>query len=717
MPDLRFDRRSFGGSDLALGKTNDLDFHRESTGGYNLSFGSQSPPSDTDIFVDVNLPEIAVDALISLPCDIDANVTLPEIVAENQLEYLVNVWRGPQLSAGLRHESGRLTRANFGADWQPPATFLIGVNLPACTAAPSLREQALNWDLSPAKPMFNAVRFDEAVPLRSIIGSDFQDGARAEAYYCSQWESTARIEVVAAASYAYPPRQACTPVVFWDSGESLKNIAALLYNPRPDRHRVYRVIPWSLAGSVVSLWPRSDPWEPPPPRPRIITPDLAFTCLATPEADLHFGIICGRRGGPVRIPVRRTYIVINDIEITRVADGFPIQAKSVSLSLDADSWAWGFSATLLGTSALDAVQPDELGEPVMLQIDINGYSWRVYAEEFTENREFGRRSISVSGRGLSAYLSAPYKLPGSGQADEQLLLQQIMAQHLPLDDSWTLNWTPGTPDWLIPAGAASWSNKTPIQAINEAAIDVGLVVVPAMDSKSLTVQPRYPVLPWHYATATPDITVPDAAIINVSRRQRKTTQANAVYVHGAEVGGVLARCYLSLTAGDRVAETRSSSLITDVDAARLLGSRTLAAEYEQPGVRSIVFPLGGEFALGEVGKLLRVEIDSSHSLGVINSVSVSAAVSGNGSISVRQSLTIGEESQNKWIKFKSILPSDPLLIGNVVLAHSDGSCTVSLPSGGTVRVRGSGSPGQTVYIRSGKIDGIAPSLTALEIEI
>lgn len=77
-----------------------------------------------------------------------------------------------------------------------------------------------------------------------------------------------------------------------------------------------------------------------------------------------------------------------------------------------------------------------------------------------------------------------------------------MGERLPLGSGWTLDWAPGTPDWLLPAGSWNWQNQSPIQAIHAAAQGVGLVVVPAMADKVLRVQPRYPVLPWHYADAT-----------------------------------------------------------------------------------------------------------------------------------------------------------------------------------------------------------------------
>jgi hypothetical protein len=416
------------------------------------------------------------------------------------------------------------------------------------------------------------------------------------------------------------------------------------------------------------------------------------------------------------IPIRSVYIVIHNITVTRLDDGFEIDTERLTCSYSADAWAWQFNATLRGKTALDAIMPDVNGQPVTLVAAINGYTWHLIVEDWTEDREFGKRGVTVTGRGLSAQMDSPYQSPDSGVTDAALAIQQLMAAHLPLGSGWTLAFAPGTPDWLVPAGAWSWSNQSPIAAIHSAAQSTGLVVVPSMAGQSLTVQPRYPVLPWDYAGDTPNLVVPESAIMRLQRRQAVATQANAVYVHGGEVGGVLCRVLRNLSAGDRVAPTQSSPLITHADAGRLLGGRILSGQHQQPGVRGITLPLGGEFPLGAVGNLLRIDLPGDTQHGIINAVSIEASRSDRG-VRTRQTLQIGEETPNTWARFKRLLPADPLLAGTVDAAHADGTVTVQLTAGGYVRVRGDAQPGDTVYIRSGQIQGAAPAMSQLEITV
>jgi len=416
--------------------------------------------------------------------------------------------------------------------------------------------------------------------------------------------------------------------------------------------------------------------------------------------------------GVIVIPVQRAYIVIHNISVTRLSDGLPIDVENLSLSLDADSWSWGFSANLVGKNALTAVKPSSQGEPVILNVTVNNVSWHVYVEDWSENRQFGSRSISVSGRGLTAELSDPYQLPSSGVTTQNWNVQQLMNQHLPLGSGWTITWDTDMPDWQVPVGAWSWQNQTPIGAIHSIAQQVGMVIVPDTDSKTIHVQPRYRYSPWNFADETPDITIPDSAILSYQKQNAIPSQANAVYVHGGEVGGVIGWVKLDGTAGDKVLAPVNSNLITHSDGARILGTRLLADQYQQPEIRSITMTMGGVFSLGQIGHLAQVTIDGISHNGVINSVNLTASAS-----NVRQTLQFGARPTNQWALFKTLLPSDPLLLGTILADHADETVTVSLLDSAQIRVKGTGNVNDKVWVRSGRVEGTAPNLTQYNIDL
>lgn len=53
----------------------------------------------------------------------------------------------------------------------------------------------------------------------------------------------------------------------------------------------------------------------------------------------------------------------------------------------------------------------------------------------------------------------------------------------------------------------------------------------------------------------------------------------------------------------------------------------------------------------------------------------------------------------------------------VCVSADFGECTVQYPGGALVRVRGAGTVGQRYFILDGRLDGEAPNLPALEIEV
>jgi hypothetical protein len=446
------------------------------------------------------------------------------------------------------------------------------------------------------------------------------------------------------------------------------------------RHQCYTVQDASRPPPGTSI-----PVDPPPPPP-------------PPPPEGHETLV---------IPTQSSYTMQHVISVVTLIGNVAVPVSKVNLALSADAFAWQFSAILADPGALSLVDIVD-NEPVKLKITIDGYIWHTIVEEIEHSREFGKQAITLKGRGLSALLGVPYEQPKSNAYGSNLTVQQLADMQLPVD--WTLNWTQET--WLVPANAWSYTNQTPIQALAGIANDTGSMLVPARDAQSLTMMPRYPYWPWDFAGATPDLVIPEAAIKSLSLRPRLGTQANGVYVHGGDVGGVLGWCRFNGTDGARLAETCSNNLMTDVIGCRALGSRILAGQYTQPIVKSLTTYLDGDvFPLAEIGMLAAITIGAETERGIINSVAIEATLS-----SVSQTIQIGEETPNVWALFKELLPRDPLLVGT--LASTDGATSImTLLDGGVISVRGTGTVGNKYYIRAGRIEGEAPTMVQQEIVV
>jgi hypothetical protein len=449
-----------------------------------------------------------------------------------------------------------------------------------------------------------------------------------------------------------------------------------------------------------------------PPGPETIQPDFAelrFLWPAVLVGKLRFGRPFFSTNP---IPVRRVYIVIPDVVVTRVSSGDEISCSGFRLLYDADSHSWSGEIGLIGPNALDQLEPDG-NNPVILNVHANGYDWRMIADRWAESVRFGGRGIRVSARGITASLCSPWSERVAGTVESSQTVQQVFQGLLPF--GWTIDWQAGVAPWIVPAGAWSWAGNASLPTIHQAAQALGLMVQPDRITQDLTVLARYPVLPWAYAAATPTLTVPLAAVTAFERNQPVATQANAVIAHGGEPGGVIGQVQRTGSAGDLLAETISHPLITHIDAARVAGQRVLAAQHQTPEWAAITIPLGGDFPLINVGDLVEIDIGGSNPRSTASAVEVSAQRAGRG-MSVRQAITLNEDTPNEYRRFRAILPGDPTYLAEVI-STSGGTSLVELLTGDRIRVQGTSSPGQMVYVNVGRIIGQAPSLPASLINV
>lgn len=72
---------------------------------------------------------------------------------------------------------------------------------------------------------------------------------------------------------------------------------------------------------------------------------------------------------------------------------------------------------------------------------------------------------------------------------------------------------------------------------------------------------------------------------------------------------------------------------------------------------------------------------------------------------------------NLFAAFRRLVPGAPLLVGTVTGAASAGVYLVQLPGGAAIQARGVASVGHSVFVRGGLIEGPAPALTVVTIEV
>ena len=303
------------------------------------------------------------------------------------------------------------------------------------------------------------------------------------------------------------------------------------------------------------------------------------------------------------VPIKTVYIMTNEATLTRVDDGTALPVLSLSISTDADSWAWRVDASL-PASAMDAIMPGMDGAPVLLQAAINGYPVRWLAESVTRERTFGKARIRVSGRSHSALLSDPFAVAYSYASASAITAQQaainaVTESGLPL--GWDIGWH--ITDWLLPAGL--WQHQgTPISAVLRIAEAAGAYVQTDAVLQTMHVRHRYPTAPWGWGALTPAISLPVGVALREGAEWLDKPAYNEVYVSGQSVG-VLGHVVKTGTTGGLAAATVVDDLITHADAARQRGLAILGDTGRQQRL-SLSLPINDDLGLLEVGQLIDV---------------------------------------------------------------------------------------------------------------
>lgn len=333
----------------------------------------------------------------------------------------------------------------------------------------------------------------------------------------------------------------------------------------------------------------------------------------------------GPGGEPVVVPIRKVYIVINNITLTRVDNGAPLHALSFSASLDVDSWTWQWSASL-HSSAADHLGRETDGSPPAVLATINGVPLRLVIERISLNEQFlPQVRYSVSGRGRAAVLSAPWApvLQHGGQATartaEQLANEVLQINGVSI--GWGIDWQ--MPEWTVPPGLWS-SSGAYIDALSDIATAVGATIQPHPTDAVLRIMPRYPRAPWEWGDLTPDIVIPAAAAQQISTEFMDKPAYNGVYVGGTQAG-VFGPVVRTGTVGDVLAPQVTHPLITDATAQRLRGLAVLSDTGKQRRVQLSMQVLP-ETGLIQPGKLVQIGTGASAYRGLVRSTAVEWAM-------------------------------------------------------------------------------------------
>jgi hypothetical protein len=392
--------------------------------------------------------------------------------------------------------------------------------------------------------------------------------------------------------------------------------------------------PWGVA---VPAWGSTEPIHAPPetpPSPVLRRVDLH---LCRPLGPGRLNPALGPQPCAPAVPTtltiaaRRSYMQHHTINVQRLPDGLALPFTQLSMGTDDAEFGWTFSGA--GPEALLDLLAPVGGVPARLRITIDGTVWEVLVEGRRRNRAFGQRSATITARSSSMLLADPYMPERAWLNSVPMTAAQLAADAL--DGTGVgLDWR--CTDWLVPAGA--WTHTgTAMSAVRRIAESIGAVVASPRSGDVLVVRPRYAVLPWAWATATPDVVLASLDPLLVEGYEPADRPAyDGVYVSG-QAQGVLGLVKRLGSGPSMYAPMVTDALATHMDAVRQRGESILGAAGPQVTM-SLSLPLltgAGEPGVIEPGALMAVDDPEDPWRGLVRGCTIS--VSG---ATVSQALTL-----------------------------------------------------------------------------
>ncbi|ABM37550.1 hypothetical protein [Polaromonas naphthalenivorans] len=502
------------------------------------------------------------------------------------------------------------------------------------TSLPQRHVSAMPWRLAARSGTLLSPALQAAVPVAVLRDSRWGLALGARRDFCASLQSGLAHSVALAAKAELARQQVRGLVSIFQTGvfhshdhQDRWQTAAFREIQKVARFKASRylssatkAIPWQVAGAA-----RNGRSSLPVVVPPIIYPrdgHLVFECPPLPAYLAH--LVFGARAcylpprAHVVVPFLRTYVTINSITLRRVSDGLPITAYGFGMSLDWTSWTWSWSASI-PAHQLPLVRPGISGDPLEIEVLVNGIPYRLCAEGLDRQRTFAKGRVGIKGRGTAAILDEPYAPVLNFGNAEARTAQQLMSDALTINGvgiGWDVDW--GLADWLVPGNA--WTHQGAyIGAILDIAGAAGGYVQPHATEQTLRILPQYPEAPWNWAGVTPDFELPGIATVEGIDWRRKAAY-NRIFVSGIGAG-VLGQVTRSGTAGDSVAPMVTHSLITHAIAARQRGLAELSDTGKQAHV-SLKLPVLEETGLILPGKFVRYLSGSETHLGLTRSISL-----------------------------------------------------------------------------------------------
>lgn len=557
-------------------------------------------------------------------------------VCEARAEYDNAVYRGVGRSTDCDWSMPEKLDAFREDVSQKPASIKTHIEHVMSSAKTTTKAATINVDTAAALRTFRIAGWGSATQLNGMLSTGFDVLTPNSQYRSQSWCQASSVEhdaVSANNELLRKPR--VSKSARWVLAQRMTRTALGGFGLASRKH-LSRETKWGEAsrpnyGRYVKpnvVIPPDNGYKP----PSAVQVGLLFVDQVSLTTDLIFGV---KQYVPAKkvIPVKRAYIVINTTDLRVLETKERIETFSMDMSIDVESWTWGFSATV-AKSDMSKLTPTGPRQPVVVDATINGQHFHFAIESISRSRSFGKDAVTVSGRGLSATLADPYSPAQTFTNTQERTAQQLMNDVLTVNGvplGWSVDWR--IDDWLVPSGA--WSHQgTFMSAVTTIATSVGAFVQPDPVAKVLRILSRNKVKPWLLSASVADIEIPSAVVVTESTKWEDRAVYDSLYVSGTTANSVLGLVRRTGSAGDTPAPMVTDPLITSAVAARQRGIFELS-KFGAVQNRELSLPVLPESGVILPGTIVKYTDNGISTTGVVQGVRVNVTTP-----SVRQQISL-----------------------------------------------------------------------------
>lgn len=288
---------------------------------------------------------------------------------------------------------------------------------------------------------------------------------------------------------------------------------------------------------------------------------------------------------PIEPPEKGEVIrIVNVINVVVLPSRTPIEFTNFTLSIDLSSIAWVATFDIADAASLALIKPQG-GVVKEVEIDINGELFNVFIGRTSTSAAADKdkgliKRIKCTGWSNTKLLSHPYSPKRSYAETSSSTPSGILTSEL-TGTGFIASWE--SPSWLIPADVFGYIDKAPLAGISELVNSVGGVIIPHQTDNSFTVKPYYPISPWNWGVATPDVFMTENQFFTMDTEWIPQESPDSIYVYGEEKG-VGVKCVKQGTAGLVTLPTVTDKHITDT----IAGTERGRIEVAKNGFKEII---------------------------------------------------------------------------------------------------------------------------------